>query len=181
MKPVTIRQYNESTRSSFKITLFPKPGCRVMKASGPSRYHRIWAPNVWMSRNEEEGLSTARSPVTKGTASLWPFSVTVPEGNNISCNQSECIQHIRSKSPRCSMVSTIKTCLCFDCTKMLHYDASCSLQGCKKKFLQKYQKPQARTFAPCSLQQLHENMLLFFVNNWLIYISHFLKNLIQFS
>lgn len=59
-------------------TLCAKPGCRVMSSRGPSRCQSSWAPNAWIRTNEEEALRTARSPVTTGSASLWPFNVTVP-------------------------------------------------------------------------------------------------------
>lgn len=60
------------------VTLFAKPGCRVMRIMGPCRYHSNWAPKVWMRRNNEEALRTTRSPVTMGNAALWSFNITVP-------------------------------------------------------------------------------------------------------
>lgn len=65
-----------------EVTLFAKPGCRVMRAKGPSKCHSSWAPKAWMRRNEEETLRTTRSPVMTGSGSLRPFSITVPGRNN---------------------------------------------------------------------------------------------------
>lgn len=86
--------WGSKTLWSVKVTLFAKPGCRVMRAKGPSKCQSIWAPNVWIRRNEEEALRTARSPVTTGNASLWPFSDTVPGYSNTNCKHSEGSEHI---------------------------------------------------------------------------------------
>lgn len=66
---------------SVQVTLLANPGCREMRARGPSKYQSSWAPKAWMRRNERVAWRTARSPVTTGNAFLLPFSVTIPSKN----------------------------------------------------------------------------------------------------
>lgn len=80
---------SERTIWGVRVTLFAKPGCKVMRAKGPFRCQSSWAPKVLMRRNEEEALWTTRSPVTKGNSSLWPFNVTVPGNKNTKCELSK--------------------------------------------------------------------------------------------
>lgn len=69
---------------SVQVTLFANPGCREMRARGPSKYQSSWAPKAWIRRNETVAWRTARSPVTTGNAFLLPFSVTIPSNNERS-------------------------------------------------------------------------------------------------
>lgn len=64
--------------NSNKGTLWAKPGCKWMRAKGPSRCQSTRAPKVWTRMNEEEALWTARSLDTTGSVCLTPFTVTVP-------------------------------------------------------------------------------------------------------